>query len=251
MPDASAGLWIAPTGTAALVLLGLTLLLRALGEWQRAALVRRLPITPLRELSDGLARVRGKVDTREQALTAPWSGAPCVYYALHLERWGRQGKRDGWIPVVDEELDLAVVIDDGSGTTLDLELEGFTLHLADDVKRRNARLKHGDPRLTELVERYGQDPTALLDRSDLKVTETALEVGTEVTVVGEAERIGDGWRLLPTGPLALLSDQGDTGVQDALKGLSGRSLVSAAVALAAAAGWTAMFLADIKQFFGS
>ncbi|MBI4616654.1 MAG: hypothetical protein HY720_23790 [Planctomycetes bacterium] len=159
--------------------------------------VRRIEETPtseIRNVRPGLAEIRGRIKAGGEPLASPLSGKPCVYYdfkveELHRRRSGRRGgSSTQWRTVVRDRQTAPFWVDDGTGQA-EVEIEKADLILAADAHARSGFLQDAPPELEGMLrERYGRSSQGLIFNKTMRYSETILEEGDDLFVLGTAVR---------------------------------------------------------------
>ncbi len=174
---------------------------RAIANRNRAFLLATTPVVEVAKLVPGMAQVQGRAVALSTPLTAPFSGKSCVYYRFQVEekrtvRRGPFGSSHYWKTVVDDVQNTACGIDDGTGVApLDLCTAEFVL--APGTQLRTGFWSDTLPELERVLqERYGRSSRGLFLSKAMRYSETCIEVGSGLAVLGS-------WRVTPSGPWQL------------------------------------------------
>ncbi len=188
--------------------------------WGRYRLVEDTETSPIGRLgAQGFAEVKGRIRARGALLTSPLAGTPCVYHRLVIEQQKtvRQYRSNGstrrrkWVKVVDDTRSGDFVIRDGSGEA-EVAIREARILLDRDSKARQGVFTGGANDFEDLMARYGQSHKGLLLNKTLRATETVLEEGDELYVLGPYTRRRELPRFAHGDPLFLVSDRGETRV---------------------------------------
>ena len=202
------GLFALLASAAAAVLLGLAV----------AALLRRrrilaTPTAAIGSAAGGLVELHGHVRPLA-TLTAPYSGAPCVYYRFRLAERRGTGKRRRTVVLRHGEAREPFLVDDGSGLAL-VRPDGATLVLDRARHASSVTLRDATPELASFCARVGVDPTGLFGfNRALTLEESFLGVDDEVFVLGHARLLGPVEARQSGARLAVSGGKGDLLVGD-------------------------------------
>jgi len=197
-------------------------------------LIKDLPTSPIDEVTNGIAEVQGRVVPGSDVLLSPMGNRECVHYRFRVQerRTRSTGKSASsyWATVIDDRETLDCLVEDDSGRA-EVELRQARLILDPDATARSGLLNDAPPEVERLLQRrYGRSSQGLLFNKTMRYTETVLEVGDPLYVLGRAERRGDMVRIGSGGPAFLATDKGE-------RAMASRYLwFSIGLALAAAAG---------------
>lgn len=145
--------------------------------------LRALRPMPLRDVREGLVKVRGRVVPLE-ALTAPFSGRPCAYFeAIIEEKYGKES----WRTLVREVQQRDFLIEDDTGRAR-VEMAAVRAAVTREPHWRTASVDDPGPVLDELLARHGHVRKESVSPRPLRYREGALEAGEEVAVLGWADR---------------------------------------------------------------
>jgi hypothetical protein len=200
-------------------------------------------------LQPGLVKVQGRVFALHDLLRGPLSDRECVHFHFQAQekrhRGGAPPHGGGsyWKTVINDTQFAPCAIDDGTGSAT-VRLKSAELVLHPGETERSGFLNSARPELEEVLsERYGYSSVGLIFNRTLYYSETRIEEGDDLLVLGTARETPDGgWELVRGGGPFLVSDKGLAGV----RGLYWRAallwgclagLVPAAVGLAAMALW--------------
>ena len=176
---------------AALPVIGLEVFFvyKATANRKRANLIAGTPVGTVAELGPGPAKVQGRAVAFGDPLRAPLSDRACVYYDFQVEetrtvRRGPFGTSSHWKTVIDDVQSIACGVDDGTG------MVGVDLREGELVLNPGAQLRSGvwndAPSELERVlnERYGRSSKGLIFNKGMRYTETLIEVGEDLLVLG-------------------------------------------------------------------
>jgi len=204
-----------------LLVVGLVVLLvetlvihRALRNGRRARLIARTAALEVSRLDDGVAKVRGQAVALSGALTAPLSGKACVYYRFRAEEQRRHASPHGgstyWKTVVDDAQSVPCGVDDGTGIVA-VSLAEAELVLARDRQARSGFWNSAPPELEEMLrQRYGRSSRGWIFNKTMRYSETLIEEGDDLLVLGTAEATpGGNWQLVRGEAPLIVTDRGE------------------------------------------
>jgi hypothetical protein len=220
---------------------------------RRAAAIAAMRLTRIAKLRSGAAKVKARVVARERLLRSPLGGRPCVYYRFVVEEirthttsfgQGRSSQGTYFDTVVDDAQAIDVVLEDATGEA-DVELERADVTLQSERTEHSGVFNSPPERLRRVLqERYGRSTRGLLFNKSMRSTETVLEDGAEVVVVGEVVKGRDGRPRLVGGAVPLMvSDRGSQRV--------GGPYLRRAVACYVGAGFVLVFFGLLAFLAGS
>jgi hypothetical protein len=181
--------------------------------WARSNIkkVKRIvdtPTTPVRNVQEGFVEVKGKVKCGGTALESPLSKKRCVYYRFHVQEHVQRGKNSYWKTVIDDKQDAGLLVEDASQASIKVNLTKADLILKPDNRARSAMFKDAAPELeATLKERYGRSSQGFIFNKTMQYTETMLEEGDEIYVLGTAVRIGNDVVIDKANDLFIVSDE--------------------------------------------
>jgi len=193
--------------------------------------------SPIGQLTEGPAEIRGRTATSEAPLTSPWRQQPCVHYCFHVEEERSSTDSDGhtthhWATYIKDEQTHPFVVKDDTGQAV-VDSSKIKFVLEEDRYSRSGFMNDAGSELQQLLEsRYNKKTKGWIFNKTLRYTETALEMDEEVYVFGEAARLGDGWMLRHGTMPLIVSDKGDAAVE---KSYSTRVIVFGVLTLLSAA----------------
>lgn len=179
---------------------------------RRARLLRRLPLSRIGDLQAGLAKVEGRAVAVGRTLLSPLAERECVYYRFQVqEKRRRHGFPHGgsgyWKTVIDDAQAADCAIDDGTGSAV-FRLQSAELALDTDDEERSGFLNDARPELEEILQhKYGYSTVGLIFNRTLYYSETRIEEGDDLLVLGTARQTeNDGWEIVRAdGPLLVSS----------------------------------------------
>ena len=192
--------------------------------------MRATETSPIEQLSEGPAEIRGRTATSEAPLTSPWRQQKCVYYCFHVEERRSSSDSKGntthyWATYIKDEQTLPFLVKDDTGQAV-VDSSKIKLVVEEDRFSRSGFMNDADSDLQQLLEtRYNKKTEGWMFNKTLKYTETALELDEEVYVFGDAPKLGGEMPLI-------VSDKGGAAIE---KSFSTRVVVFGVLALVFAA----------------
>lgn len=186
--------------------------------WKRYKLITGTETSRISGILGGLVEVNGKVVSMEdQLLESPYSGTPCVYYRFKVEEKRHRSSGGGrsstyWATVINDKQYAKCAVDDDTGTIV-IDLEEADLVLDRDAHARTGLFSAAPPELEEtLNSRYGRSSKGFIFNRNMRYSETVLEEGDEIYVLGDATVTegGEWWITKQEHPL-IVSDKGERG----------------------------------------
>jgi len=176
-------------------------------------LIATTPTSAVAEVRRGLVELQGHVAAADMVLQAPMSGRDCVYYRFTVQqrRARHSGSRasNSWATVVNDSQAVDCLLVDDSGAA-EIALPLAKVVLDPDVRQQSGFLSDAPPELERMLqERYGRSSKGWVFNKTMRYTETLLEPGDRLYVLGAAERHGDIVRITAAGPVFLVSDKGE------------------------------------------
>jgi len=196
------------------VLLETAVVYKALRNTRCARLLVDLPWSEVGQLQAGLVKVQGQALAAGETLSAPLSGRECVYFHFQVQEKRQRGgvpPHGGgsyWKTVINDTRHVPCSVDDGTGSAA-LHIKSAELLLSPDASERTGFLQSARPELEKMLrERYGYSSVGLIFNRTLSYSETRIEDGDYLLVLGTARQLPEGgWELTRgDGPL-LISDQ--------------------------------------------
>jgi len=169
----------------------------AFAWWGRSSMLKAkriedTPTTPCRAVADGFVEVKGRVKGKSGLLTSPLAKVPCVYYRFHVEEQVRRGKNTYWETRIDDKQCCGLLIEDASQASVEVNLVAADLILKPDAHAKSGFLNDATPDLEATLAAYGHSSQGLIFNRTLRYTETYLEAGDEMYVLGTAQNLGGG-----------------------------------------------------------
>ncbi len=161
----------------------------------RLRLIEETPYSRVEELQHGVSKVKGHVAAQRPLLQSPMSGQPCVYFHFLVEEQRTRTTRNGnhtstttyWAKVIDDEQAIPVALGDETGQ-VGLDLGNAEVVLNDAEHRSSGTFNSAPKRLERaLNDRYGRSSKGWIFNKTMRYTESLLEDGAWVTVVGDVQ----------------------------------------------------------------
>tara|TARA_B100001964_G_C14106701_1_gene541881 strand:- start:268 stop:1038 length:771 start_codon:yes stop_codon:yes gene_type:complete len=217
--------------------------------WRKAKRTRDLmsatETSPIAQLVEGPAEIRGRTATSEEPLISPWRQQSCVHYCFHVEERRSRTNSKGntthhWATYIKDELTLPFLVKDDTGQAV-VDSSKIKLVVEEDRFSRSGFMDDADDDLKQLLDsRYNKKTQGWMFNKTLRYTETALELNEEVYVFGDASRLGNGWALRDGEMPLIVSDKGGASVE---KSYSTQVIIFGLLALlSAAAGCAGFFM---------
>ncbi|MCA9115362.1 MAG: hypothetical protein KDA79_09760 [Planctomycetaceae bacterium] len=155
----------------------------ALGYWavrntRRAVLIDRTPTTPVSQVKNGLAEIKGHLAAAGEPLRSPVTNSECVYYHIRVEELSLNLGEEAWTTVVEDRQFSDCLVADGTGS-IAVDLQSAELDVGSMVETDEAA-----PWYVRMIarERYHQPDL----RQKVRYSEVILKTGTPVYVLGHA-----------------------------------------------------------------
>jgi hypothetical protein len=199
----------------ALVLLGLEVFFvyKAHANRKRANLIAGTPVAKVAGLGPGPAKVQGQAVAFSDPLPAPLSGKPCVYFHFKVQEkrtasHGPHGASSHWKTVINDVQNISFGLDDGTG------IVGLDLGKAEVILSPGTQLKSGfwqdaPPELERLLkEQYGRSSKGWLFNKAMRYTESLIEEGDYLLVLGTVEGTpGGNWQFVKSDSPYIISNK--------------------------------------------
>jgi hypothetical protein len=202
-----------------IIILGVALLegllvYKAIHNTRRGQLLAGLPWTEIGQLQASLVKVQGQALAMGETLRAPLSGRDCVYFHFQVQEKRQRGgvpPHGGgsyWKTVINDARHVPCRLDDGTGSAV-LRLKSAELLLSPDASERSGFLQSARPELENMLrQRYGYSSVGLIFNRTLYYSETRIEDGDYLLVLGTARQLPEGgWELTRDAGSLLISDQ--------------------------------------------
>jgi hypothetical protein len=211
--------WAILTVAVALIFLEAFFLYKAAANRKRANLIAGTPLTKVAELGGGRARVEGRATAFSRRLEAPLSGTPCVYFRFKVEekRTHPGGPHGGggshWKTVIDDVQSVPCGVDDGTGI-VGVNLAEAEVVLSPGTQTRSGFLNDAPPRVEQVLqERYGRSSKGWIFNKGMRYTETLIEEGDDLLVLGDVHGTpGGNWEFGKGDGPCIVSDQDERAV---------------------------------------
>ncbi|MFW5798014.1 MAG: GIDE domain-containing protein [Planctomycetota bacterium] len=210
----------------------------AIRNWTRYRLIEDTPTTPVESLSPGLREAQGAVVALGDSLQSPMGHKACVYYHFKVEEERIRRDSDGdtrrtWHTVVNDRQHAHCGVDDGTGFA-EIDIQNAELKLNQDQHKRSGLFNSASSDLeAALNERYGRSSKGFIFNKSMRYTETVLEEGDRLYVLGDVEMRDDRPPVFKKGEHPLIvSDKGEAGVSSSYKWTSIGCWAGAVVVLA-------------------
>jgi hypothetical protein len=162
---------------------------RYLRSEARLEAAAKLPLTPMRQVADGvLVKVAGIVDPESARLSGPITGRACVAWSVEVQAW--DSYKNLWYDVLTEwrSEDFVLVGDDVSARVV---VDGAELIYGHDREARATWRTPPTERVREFLARHRRSVDDWGGRT-YRCREAALEPGERIVVIGKARRELDG-----------------------------------------------------------
>lgn len=165
--------------------------------------LKSVRVREIREIQEGMiVRVTGRLRPVGDLLAAPLTGRHCAYSQVIVEERRSNGKSSSWHEVFREVEAIDFQVEDGTGV-VHVRMDESRVAITRDAHTASGTFDDATDAEKALLARHGQESTGLIGfNRALRYAEGALEVGEEVTVLGQVSvRTGvDGERVWVLGP---------------------------------------------------
>jgi hypothetical protein len=176
---------------------------------RRYNLILKTETTQIRYIRRGFFEVKGKIVSLSDLLISPYSEKNCVYYNFRVDQKRGSGKQSSWVNMVNDVKTTRFGIDDGTGVAI-IDMEGADLVLRTDTNSRSGFFNVADDRQKSVLEKYNQSNRGWFFEKTLRYSETFLEPGDELYLLGETFDADDGMPVFRrTGLPLLVSDKSE------------------------------------------
>lgn len=175
----------------------------------KAKKIEDTPTTPVRNVAEGFVEVKGRVKGANALLTSPLSKKPCVYYRFHVEEHVKRGKNSYWRTVVDDKQCCGLMVEDASQSAIEVNLLASDLLLAPDTHAKSGFMNDAPPELEAVLAEYGRSSQGFVFNKTMKYTETMLEPGDDLYVLGTATMTGGKLVIDKGSDLFIVSDKSE------------------------------------------
>jgi hypothetical protein len=202
-----------------LALLETVLVYKAIRNTTRWRLLANLPWSEIGKLQAGPVKVQGRVYALGDLVRSPLLDRECVHFHFKVQekrhRGGPPPHGGGsyWKTVINDAQFVPCAIDDGTGSA-QVRLKSAELVLHPGENERSGFLNNARPELEAMLrEQYGISSLGLIFNRTLSYSETRIEEGDALVVLGTARETAEGgWELVRgPGPL-VVSDKSFAGV---------------------------------------
>jgi hypothetical protein len=189
------------------LLIGVGCFFWAQSNLKKAKRIEDTETSPIRNVSEGFVEVKGRVRGKS-SLASPLTNKPCVYYRFHVEEHVRRGKNSHWRTIVDDRQDAGCLVEDASQAAIEVNLLAAELLLEPDNHAKSGLFNDAPAELeATLQEKYSKSSQGFVFNKAMRYTETMLEEGDEIYVLGTAVR-RDGQSVIDKeGDLFIVSDK--------------------------------------------
>jgi hypothetical protein len=199
------------------------------------AISRRLEemtATPVSRVTPGFVEVKGRAKGARSPVISPVSKKPCVYYRFVVEELVKRGKSSTWYTRLDDRQECGLLVEDAWQGEIEVNLGAAELMLKPDLRTKSGFLNDAPPELEATLREYGGSSQGLIFNKTMRYTETVLEAGDEIYVIGTA-RQQDGKMVIDRGDdLFIVSDQREEELTRSFHGKkTTRYVISALLAL--------------------
>jgi hypothetical protein len=172
------------------------LLYHGIKHRRRVKLIENTPVTEVRRLEFGPAKINGRVVALDDVLESPLLGTRCVHYRIKVQSWRKGGARGGggWVTVVNDVQSVPFGVDDGTGIVA-VSQDGAELVLKKGI---TYPFNPGDDPATFLFEtqtlreRYPRASWWCYSETERRFTETVIAEGQRLLLVGTIQPISGG-----------------------------------------------------------
>ncbi|EKD51607.1 MAG: hypothetical protein ACD_62C00220G0001 [uncultured bacterium] len=164
-------------------------LVRAKINLKLTHLIKDTPTSKIGFIKNGFVEVCGTILAGGALLEAPISKKKCVYYEFELAERVRSGKSAHWKTRIKESKDVPFLLQDDTGKTL-VNMNGAKTIFDEDSEFTSGGLFGEDtPESTKqlLKQKYGFNAEGWVFDKTLRFTETILEHGNQIYVLGNAQ----------------------------------------------------------------
>ena len=185
---------------------GIYCLYQACRYFAKVKRIKNTLTSEIGELTEGTREIKGRVTERGKKLRAPMTGKPCVYYEFTVTQ---NAGEDNASTIIHDKPIARCHVDDGTGAA-SINLNGADLVL-DAVRHESSGvLNSASPRLESILARYKKISKGWVFNKKLQYTETILEVGDELYVLGPAKVAkGNVWFKASNGQPLIVTDKSE------------------------------------------
>ncbi len=157
---------------------------------QLLRLIEETPTSPIGKVTGGLTEIKGDIVSIDEPIISPLTKKPCVYLRLVIEELRSSGKNSRWVTIKSKLLTRRFHLDDGTGQAV-IELEKAQIDFEVDNHRSCGMLNNAPPDFEDLLKRFGLSSQGLMFNNNYRCSETILEEGDRLYVLGEPNTKGD------------------------------------------------------------
>jgi hypothetical protein len=181
---------------------------------RRAGLIEHAPPAKAGNMGPGLAKLTGQVVAIAGTVDGPLTNTPCVYYRFKVEekvtQYHGHGASSHWKTIVNDVQSRACAVQDESGI-VGVNLREAELLLEPDAQAKSGFLNDAPPALERTLARYGKTSKGWIFNKTMRYTETRIDEGDSLFIVGDAQQTpGGNWEFVKGDDLFLVSDRGES-----------------------------------------
>ncbi len=186
--------------------LGIYCIYQACRSFAKAKRIKNTPTSKIGELTDGFREIKGRITERGKKFTAPMTGKPCVYYEFTVTENVDEGGRQ---TIIHDKTIARCHVDDGTGEA-SINLIGTEFGLDTARHESSGFLNSASPKLEAILARYKKSSKGWVFNKHLEYTETILEVGDELYILGPANVVkGNVWFKASSGQPLIVTDKSE------------------------------------------
>ncbi len=208
-----------------------------------ATLIKDTPTSKVIDLHERLVEVQGSVRAGGRMLQSPLAGTDCVYYRFKVEERRTSGMgnhhRSHWRTIINDSEVVPCLVEDDTGVA-EVMLEEAKLVLAPDSHTHSGFFNDTSPELERtLNDRYGRSSKGFIFNKSMRYSETILEVGDPLYVLGTVTAISDGPPRIAKadGPVFLVSDKPESKLQSRYTWFAVLCILGAIAVIVGGAWW--------------
>lgn len=170
--------------------------------------IARLRPTPIPNVAKGFVEIRGKAKGTGPLLTSPFLKKACLYYHLHVDE--TELSLDGMErkTVINDKKACDLLVEDANQATIRVNLHTANVMLKPDLHTSSGFLDGASPAAKEVLSQYRVYTKGLLLHRAMRFTESILEAGDEICVLGTAHpHAGGGMIIEKFSDIFIVSDQ--------------------------------------------
>ena len=186
--------------------MGIWCICQARPFFAKAKRIKNTPTSKIGELTEGTREIKGRITERGKKFRAPMTEKPCVYYEFTVTQ---KAGDDGASTIIHDKTIARCHVDDGTGEA-SINLDGAELVLDTVRHESSGTLNSASPRLEAILARYKKSSKGWVFNRDLQYTETILEVGDELYILGPANMVkGNVWFKASSGQPLIVTDKSE------------------------------------------